>query len=59
MIIEFQTLQDKFQELLLKYGFPRLQAKEIADVFAETTMDGVFSHGVNRFSILSVHRAIF
>lgn len=49
MILRFQTLQEKFHELLLKYGFPAVQAKQIADVFAETTMDGVFSHGINRF----------
>lgn len=49
MIIEFRTLQEKFQELLLKYAFPPAQARQIADIFAETTLDGVFSHGINRF----------
>ncbi len=49
MILKFQTLKEKFHELLLKYGFPSVQAKQIADVFVETTMDGVFSHGINRF----------
>lgn len=49
MILEFRTLQEKFRELLLKYEFPPEQARQIADVFAETTIDGVFSHGINRF----------
>ena len=49
MILSFQTLKDKFEEILLKYGFPENQAADIAKVFAETTMDGVFSHGINRF----------
>ena len=49
MILDFQTLQEKFRELLIKYGFPPVQAMQIADVFAETTIDGVFSHGINRF----------
>jgi len=49
MILDFQTLQEKFRELLIKYGFPPAQAMQIADVFAETTIDGVFSHGINRF----------
>lgn len=49
MILEFKTLKEKFQELLLKYGFPPAQARQIADVFAETTLDGVFSHGIHRF----------
>ena len=49
MNITFQALQQKFQELLLKYAFPPVQAKQIAAVFAETTLDGVYSHGINRF----------
>jgi len=49
MIIQFQALQEKFRVILLKYGFPPRQAREIADVFAESTLDGVFSHGINRF----------
>ena len=49
MILEFQTLQKRFRELLLKYGFPPLQAMQIADIIAETTIEGVFSHGINRF----------
>ena len=49
MILNFQDLREKFRELLLKYAFPPAQAEEIARVFAETTLDGVFSHGINRF----------
>lgn len=49
MILKVQDLIEKFRELLLKYEFPPAQAEEIAEVFAETTLDGVFSHGVNRF----------
>jgi len=49
MIVQFQVLQEKFRVILLKYGFPPLQARQIADVFAGTTLDGVFSHGINRF----------
>lgn len=49
MILNFQDLREKFRELLLKYAFPPAQAEEIAQVFAETTLDGVFSHGINRF----------
>ena len=49
MNLSFQTLKDKFQEILLKYGFPHNQAAAIAMIFAETSIDGVFSHGINRF----------
>lgn len=49
MILGFTTLQETFRDILLKYAFPGDQANSIARVFAETTMDGVFSHGINRF----------
>lgn len=49
MILYFQDLKEHFRELLLKYGFPPVRALQIAEVFAETTLDGVFSHGINRF----------
>lgn len=49
MIIKPQALEEKFNELLLKYGFPAVQAKQVAAVFTQTSMDGVFSHGINRF----------
>ena len=49
MILHFRDLKEKFRELLLKYAFPSGQAEQIARVFAETNLDGVFSHGINRF----------
>jgi len=49
MILQIKNLQEQFREILVKYAFPPLQAKQIADVFAETTLDGVYSHGINRF----------
>jgi len=49
MILDFQILKGKFEEILLKYEFPQNQAAAIAKIFAETSIDGVFSHGINRF----------
>ncbi len=49
MIIQFQSLLAIFKEILLRNGFSPLQSSELAKVFAETTVDGVFSHGINRF----------
>jgi len=49
MILTFQTLKDTFYEILIRYDFPEQQAGEVSRVFAETTLDGVFSHGINRF----------
>ena len=49
MIIHFHSLEEKFLEILLKFDFPSDQAEQIARTFAETTLDGVYSHGINRF----------
>jgi 3-dehydro-L-gulonate 2-dehydrogenase len=49
MLLGFETIKEKFHEILLRYGFHENQAAELAKVFAETTIDGVFSHGINRF----------
>jgi len=47
--IQFQTMQAKFQEILLKEGFPRDKALNCATIFAENSLDGVYTHGLNRF----------
>jgi 3-dehydro-L-gulonate 2-dehydrogenase len=47
--LDFSILQSTFRLTLEKYGFHPDRAGTIADVFAETTFDGVFSHGINRF----------
>ena len=49
MIIQFQILEESLRGILLKYGFPSGQSAQVARIFAESTLDGVFSHGINRF----------
>ena len=49
MKLTFETLRDNCSRILEKYGFNKQQAAQMADVFTETTFDGVFSHGINRF----------
>jgi 3-dehydro-L-gulonate 2-dehydrogenase len=49
MKIDFPTLKDTFHSILVSRGFADEAARTMARVFAETTLDGVFSHGVNRF----------
>lgn len=34
---------------MVKHGFDSVRAGMVAEVFTETTFDGVFSHGINRF----------
>ena len=40
---------DKFQRILESRGFSGKHAEDAATVFANNSLDGVYSHGVNRF----------
>jgi 3-dehydro-L-gulonate 2-dehydrogenase len=55
--ISFETVHARLAEVLLKLGFSGGRADLCARLFAETTCDGIYSHGVNRFSrfIAMVH----
>lgn len=48
--IPFETVQARLAEVLRGLGFSSDRAAVSARLFAETTRDGVYSHGVNRFS---------
>ena len=43
-----KDLQKVLFELFIKYNFNEEKAKLLADVFVESTLDGVSSHGINR-----------
>jgi len=47
--IHFAVLKDKLSEILKKHTFSEEEASMIALIFTESTFDGVFSHGINRF----------
>lgn len=49
MKISFKTLENTFLSVLTERHFAPEAARIIARVFTETTFDGVFSHGINRF----------
>lgn len=49
MVLSIQTLKETFNKILLRYQFSDTEASKLSQVFAETTIDGVFSHGINRF----------
>lgn len=38
-----------FENVLLKNGFTKERAEQIATVFTDNSVDGVYTHGVNRF----------
>lgn len=47
--IPFETVQVRLAEVLRRLGFSAERAELCGRLFAETTRDGVYSHGVNRF----------
>lgn len=47
--ITYQELQQTFLDVLRRRGFSDERAAVCARLFADTTLDGVYSHGVNRF----------
>ena len=49
MRIPFENMLQEFNRVLLKAGFTDKRAELCARLFAETSRDGVYSHGLNRF----------
>lgn len=47
--VPFTDLYAALERAMLRLGFPPDAAKLSAQLFAETTRDGVYSHGLNRF----------
>lgn len=47
--ISFFELEEVFYNTLIKYEFAPDKAKTCARIFAESSRDGVYSHGANRF----------
>ena len=48
MRISLEEMQDVLYKLFLKYNFDKENAKTLADVTSNNTLDGVHSHGINR-----------
>jgi len=49
MRIQFSELKEKLNAILRTQGFQAEEALQLALIFTESTFDGVFSHGINRF----------
>ena len=47
--IPYPELRSALDTILLKNGFPEKAARTCAEVFATNSLEGVYSHGVNRF----------
>jgi 3-dehydro-L-gulonate 2-dehydrogenase len=49
LVIPFIELKETLVKILIRNGFNPEKAETCASVFAENSLDGVYSHGVNRF----------
>src|SRR6476646_7677 len=49
MKVPFNDLKAEFKRVLLKYKFSEHKAEVCSKIFAENSLDGVYSHGLNRF----------
>lgn len=47
--IKYEDLEKEFQRVLESRGFDEKNAKDAASVFAQNSLDGIYSHGINRF----------
>jgi 3-dehydro-L-gulonate 2-dehydrogenase len=55
MNISYNELKKQFETILIKYDFEKQKAALCATIFAANSRDGVYSHGVNRFSTFIQH----
>ena len=51
MRVSFEIMFNEFKRILLKIGFSNNKARLCARLFSEASLDGVYSHGVNRFPL--------
>ena len=49
ILIQPAEMKNVFEQKLLKYGFTSGKAAECAQIFTDNTVDGITTHGVNRF----------
>lgn len=55
MRISHENIQKVLHELFVKYKFTNEKAKLMAEVFTESTLDGIISHGINRVPLFIEH----
>ena len=47
--IPAKEMQELFSGILLKLGFTQERALQCAEIFTESSIDGIYTHGLNRF----------
>ena len=48
--VPYEVMVNEFERVLTKYGFEPKDAKASAELFAQNSMAGVYSHGLNPVS---------
>ena len=48
--VKYDDLLNEFRRVLESRGFSGKAAEDAATVFAQNSLDGIYSHGINRFS---------
>ena len=49
MRVSYDTMLQEFKRVLTKKGFQEDRAEAAAAIFAQNSLAGVYSHGLNRF----------
>lgn len=49
ILIPYKELKERLHGILEKYGFGEKKAYKLAEIFSSSSLDGIYSHGVNRF----------
>jgi 3-dehydro-L-gulonate 2-dehydrogenase len=49
VLISFDQMKAEFVRILIKLGFTDKKAEKCAEIFAVNSLEGIYSHGVNRF----------
>lgn len=49
MRVPYANMVQEFKRVLMSRGVSEINAQEAAENFAQTSLDGIYSHGVNRF----------
>ncbi|MEJ1239392.1 3-dehydro-L-gulonate 2-dehydrogenase [Chryseolinea sp. T2] len=47
--VPYDTMVDRFRSILVSVGFEAGKADECASIFATNSLEGIYTHGVNRF----------
>lgn len=50
ILVSAQEMQDRLTAILVNIGFQKEKADKLATAFTQNSVDGIYTHGINRFS---------